>query len=723
MNRLKTIFYLLRFFGIRWLLFRLTYALKLRLGYFKRVLPCSSWNDHPLKCFLTNVNLADAKAYYQYRQTSAPKFFFSHQDRKDFIPFFQAFEKGANPPVAISDKLNKGIFRYFSKHEFQIGFPPDWFFNPLTQEHAPSNLHWSEIKDFEFGDIKVIWEPNRFDFVYALVRAFWRTGNEHYAEIFWRLVEDWREKNPPQQGPNWKCGQEISFRVMAWIFGLYGFLNSSKTTPERLAGLTQMIAVSGIRIKANLNYAVSQRNNHGISEATGLWTIGLLFPELHHAQKWRALGRKVLERSGRELIYDDGSFAQHSVNYHRLILHDYLWAIRLGDLNDQPLSIGLREQVKKAGEFLYQIQDENSGKVPYYGQNDGALILPLNNCDYQDFRPVIQAIHYLSDNLRCYKDGEWNEDLLWIFGTAALQSDVKTRSRTDLHAETGGYYTLRSKTGFALIRSATFRDRPGQADMLHLDLWWKGQNIAMDAGTYSYNAPDPWNNPFAHTAYHNTVTVDGYDQMERAGKFLWLPWIESRKIVNTHSAKGFITYWEGTHNGYHRLKPPVSHRRGVLRIGDDAWLVLDRMTGNAMRNYRLCWLLPCMPFKWNKDAGKLSLKTPAGTYQIHTGTLSGYGNCTLVCGDEHSPRGWQSPYYSYREPALSASMSLRSENELFWTLFGEKTYHLEIDSNIIKIRGEKYDCDIVLQTNNVEQSSLIAYASTDNPLKDTLEVV
>jgi len=62
--------------------------------------------------------------------------------------------------------------------------------------------------------------------------------------------------------------------------------------------------------------------------------------------------------------------------------------------------------------FLYQIQDENSGKVPYYGQNDGALILPLNNCDYQDFRPVIQAVHYLSDNFRCYKDGEWNEDLL-----------------------------------------------------------------------------------------------------------------------------------------------------------------------------------------------------------------------------------------------------------------------------------------------------------------------
>ena len=41
------------------------------------------------------------------------------------------------------------------------------------------------------------------------------------------------------------------------------------------------------------------------------------------------------------------------------------------------------------------------------------------------------------------------------------------------------------------------------------------RNVALDAGTYSYNAPQPWANPLAQTAYHNTVTVDDLDQMER----------------------------------------------------------------------------------------------------------------------------------------------------------------------------------------------------------------
>ena len=122
--------------------------------------------------------------------------------------------------------------------------------------------------------------------------------------------------------------------------------------------LSQMLAISGQRIEGNLRYALSQRNNHGISEATGLWTIGLLFPELRRAARWRALGARHLEELGRDLIYDDGAFVQHSTNYHRLMLHAYLWSIRLGDLNGRPFTDTLRSRLARAGDFLYQIQDE-----------------------------------------------------------------------------------------------------------------------------------------------------------------------------------------------------------------------------------------------------------------------------------------------------------------------------------------------------------------------------
>src|SRR6185369_9740255 len=101
---------------------------------------------------------------------------------------------------------------------------------------------------------------SRFGFAYALARAYWRTGDEAHAEMFWRAAEDWRAKNPPQLGPNWKCGQETSFRVMAWCFALHALLDARATTASRVASLARMIAVSAERIAANFDYALSQRN-------------------------------------------------------------------------------------------------------------------------------------------------------------------------------------------------------------------------------------------------------------------------------------------------------------------------------------------------------------------------------------------------------------------------------------------------------------------------------
>ena len=161
------------------------------------------------------------------------------------------------------------------------------------------------------------------------------------------------------------------------------------------------------------------------------------------------------------------------------MLHDYLWAIRLGELNDHPLSENLRERIERAGQFLLLIQDEISGGVPCYGQNDGALILPLNSCDHRDFRPATQAVHYWQHGFRCHPAGPWDEDLLWLFGSQALSAVVRAAPRSNLRAEGGGCYTLRNASGFAMVRCPRFRHRPSHADLLHVDVWWQGENVAL----------------------------------------------------------------------------------------------------------------------------------------------------------------------------------------------------------------------------------------------------
>lgn len=709
-----------RYFGPGWLAYRLGYSARNRLRLPRLQIPALEWAEQPLGRFLADPTLADPERYLAYRRVNAPAFLFMPDDRLAYQPLFDRWDAEKSRPQLVADEVASGMLRFFEHTPANVGFPPDWHTNALTGQRLPTDRHWSEISDFGYGDIKVIWEPSRFGFVYSLVRSYWRTGDERYPELFWQLIEGWRRDNHPQSGANWKCGQETSLRVMAWCFGLYGFMHAAATSAEHVAMLAQMIAVSGRRIQANMNYALSQRNNHGISEGMGLWTIGTLFPEFRDAKKWKDRGRSVLEELGQTLIYDDGSFVQHSVNYHRLMLHDYLWVLRLADIQGQPFSTALKERVGRAGTFLYQIQDQESGKVPYYGENDGALVLPLTNCDYQDFRPVVQATNFYRAGTRCYDSGAWDEELLWLYGLEAVAAVVATPERVDLKAEYGGYYTLRSEHGFAFVRCATFHDRPGQADMLHTDIWWKGQNVALDAGTYSYNAPAPWNNVLGDSAYHNTVTVDGLSQMNRAGKFLWLPWLKSTARYSGRSVAGHLAYWEGEHDGYQRLSSPVILRRGILQVGDGWWLILDRLAGEGDHTFRLHWLFPDVPFDWDNATGSLRLYLAPGAYDVQMGVLSQSCSYSLIRADEQSPRGWRAPYYNYREPALSAAVTTAGNTAWFWTLLGPGPGSVGQEQSRLRIETERWQAS--LDITPVSEGLLMKTVELAGALEDRLEL-
>ncbi len=152
-------------------------------------------------------------------------------------------------------------------------------------------------------------------------------------------------------------GQEAALRLMAWTFGFYAFMDSPSSTPERIAQFTVMVAAHAERIYKNIDYAISTHSNHTISEAFGLWLVGILFPELKDSEKYLTLGRKFLEQEAAAQIFPDGSYSMYSLNYHRFILHIYLYAMRLGELNGFPFSESLRQRVTKSIDYLYQLID------------------------------------------------------------------------------------------------------------------------------------------------------------------------------------------------------------------------------------------------------------------------------------------------------------------------------------------------------------------------------
>jgi asparagine synthase (glutamine-hydrolysing) len=513
---------------------------------------------------------------------------------------------------------------------------------------------------------------------------------------------------------------------MAWVFAFYGFADSPHSTPEWIVTLAAMIAIHAQRIERNIAYARSQKNNHAISEGVGLWTVGVLFPEFKEAKKWRELGRRVIKEEAHRQIYDDGSYIQHSMNYHRLMLQDYLWAVRLGQINGYAFSAELLERFRLATEFLYQMMDQKTGRVPNYGANDGALILPLNSCDYLDYRPVVQAVSYLLDGERRFETGPWDEDLIWLFGVEALNASSKNIEQRNINAHTGGYYTLRGSQSWGMIRCHSYRDRPCHADMLHFDLWYKGVNLLRDAGTFQYYCEPPWEHYFKSTAAHNTVEVDGKDQMEKGSRFLWYNWTKSKL---RHSEEippnppftkggrgGFGDYWEGEHYGYRHGKSPKSplppfrkggcplkkggkvsviHRRAVIRLGG-RWIIIDDILGDGEHDATLRWRLADIGWE-NVAPGTFSAKTKF-SHSDFAAQLSikifpqVEMSIELLHGQESpEPEGWESLYYGERQPVpvikcsvVSSALPLR----FVTTLHFDKTTTWQVSSSQISVVDE-----------------------------------
>jgi len=172
------------------------------------------------------------------------------------------------------------------------------------------------------------------------------------------------------------------------------------------------------------------------------------------------------------------------------------------------------------------------------------------------------------------------------------------------------------------------------------------------------------------------VTVDGEDQMTMVSRFTWTNW--SKGKVLQHNEK----IWQGEHNGY----KPVHHKRTVIALEGDRWLVIDDLEATEPHQYSLHWLLNDVPFTENKNS--IHLNYEANRYKVQTGLVDGEGKFTIIRADPNSTRGWRSRYYGHKEPAISVMLEAHQPQVTFWTFFGFENDVVEDDGSILKINSK-----------------------------------
>lgn len=634
--------------GLSWTLFRVKYELEKKMGLLKKKYRTFSYDDIKLKeIMLTDVTLkelVERRLKNSFFQVDAD---YLNESKEDF-KLEQAIKN--------ADDILERNFTYFSKHP--INFKEiNWHYSPFTKKKSPEKLHWTEIGDLssDFGDIKWIWELSRFSFAYPLSRAYIVTKDEKYAIAFWSMFEDFIEHNPPELGANYKCGQEMSLRIMAWIFGMNAFIDSPETTNDRLELILKAIHHHADHVEKHFDFALkSVKNNHSLSEAAGMYTVGTVFPFYNLSRKWKEKGKKFIQSEANWQIYEDGSYIQHSFNYQRLAIQNFTWVLRLAQIDGEKFDRSFITKFKKTVEFLYQMQDFSTGRLPNYGMNDGAYIHPLTSLEYLDHRPALQAAWLTLTDTRLYEEVKVDEISLWL-GLDVGKSYQSPIKGSRLFNE-GGYATLRQGEQFAMIRCTSYKHRPAQADMLHLDFWDGKYNILADAGTYSYNTKQENLLYFNGTASHNTVMLNGKDQMTKASRFIWLNWTKSS--ITKFKETAFGTFFEGEHYGYF----PITHRRAIMQSKDILVVVDDIMGEVKDEQLSLSWLFGVNDVKQLTE-DKWEIRFPDKAYWGLKVISSNPYTSKLVNGADNPIAGWRSLYYGHKEasPQIVIESDIKSE--------------------------------------------------------------
>ena len=507
--------------------------------------------------------------------------------------------------------------------------PPDWLANPLTGRRVSApERDWWRIPDFDpaVGDIKLIWELSRMDWVLAFAQRA-RNGDTAALARLNDWLADWCLHNPPYCGPNWKCGQEASIRVMH--LAMAAILLGQVRQPT--LGLRDLVRLHLRRIEPTLQYAMAQDNNHGTSEAAALFIGGswLAAQGVAEGARWQKTGRRWLENRAARLISVDGTFSQYSLNYHRVLL-DTLCMVEVWRRHmELPVfSVRWRERATAATHWLCQMINPLNGDGPNLGANDGARLLQLTDSVYRDYRPSVQLAMVLFAGQCAYSsEGAWNHPLHWLGLVVPQVMAPRPGSRV---ADDGGFAVLRHGSAMAMLRYARFHFRPSQADALHLDLWLDGENLLRDAGSYSYNTEPQWLDYFGGTISHNTVQFDDRDQMPRLSRFLFGDWLK------TLSVEPLREEIRATHFGAAYCdRQRVSHYRHVA-LGETDLKVVDEVAG-FVRKAVLRWRL--MPGNWQ-------LTDQCVTNGIHE--LKVQANVPLIRCELVD--GWESRHYLEKTP-------------------------------------------------------------------------
>lgn len=420
-------------------------------------------------------------------------------------------------------------------------FKKDWAAGFQTENHWPTDEFSYDIlvsQREDIGDIRTNWELNRhFQFV-GLAKNFYLTKDKKYIDELSDLFFDWNKNNLFLHGVQWTSAMEVSIRLISWSY-MYAFVSAAGGNAALLKSTE-----NGIRVMAD--YVLKHRsrftsaNNHLIVEMLGVGLAGILFGY----DKWTNCAVRILSEELSRQNTSDGVNREMSLHYQAFVMEAYGIMWRLLEKNGQKVPELWKKYLTKMSTFLAD-SCGNYGETIVFGDCDEGKILDFSGKNGDYYQYVLQLMGCLLE--KTFTGGNISEKIFWLFDNSTIENYWKKERyvpKLVSHYQEGGYTFLRShdrklligldhaELGFGSIAAH------GHADALSLQVYFEGKPILMDSGTFNYHVPKAIRNEIRSSKAHNTVSIEGMEQAEMLGPFLWGKRYKADRPIVTESSDG-----------------------------------------------------------------------------------------------------------------------------------------------------------------------------------------
>ncbi|MDB5772279.1 MAG: Heparinase family protein [Burkholderia sp.] len=576
----------------------------------------------------------------------------------------------AAPYLHAADRILLGRFDLFALCDVELGFPPQWSRDPKTGVVAPLRFgHTLDYRDEKLvGDIKYLWQLNRHYELVTLAQAFRLSGKAHYAQACMRLLESWFEKAPHPLGPNWTSSLEHALRLVNWsvawdlLGGRRSLLFEDEAGKEFMRRWLDAIYLHCDFIANHLSL-FSSANNHLLGEYMGLFIGATTWPCWQRSERWRSIARRGLEEEALRQNGADGVNLEQATWYHHEVADMMLLCALCGRRNDIAFSDAYWKRLEAMLAFIAAVMNV-SGKVPMIGDSDDAMMVRFSQePDFDVYRSLLAtgAVLFRRRDFR-HKAHHFDDKSRWLLGDigadvfeALPASEPGSLARNFPH---GGYYILGSDFDTASEVRIVADAGPlgylslaahGHADALAFCLSAGGEELLIDPGTYAYHTQQKWRDYFRGTSAHNTVKIDGSDQSEMGGNFMWLR--KADAVCETWLSDAAKDFLVGRHNGYARLPDPVMHTRKIEYLKRErVLLVEDTLRCRAAHDVEFWW-----HFAERCDVHMMDKRILARSGRVRLEMCMPDGECEpeLLVGTEQPPAGWISRRFDEKTPSPS----------------------------------------------------------------------